>query len=252
LSIDLVFTLTFGAYGFSVSTPIYEMNLLTNEDFYGMALDYQDPDAIVFIRNNFQADIKEILIPGDNDVFLELYTNVEFMGAEFDDLAVTDYQNQFGENMPYTSGYEMIGEHTKLYSQDYGEEVEYVDEDSSTNQITVKYSSGPFISISGKVTFSDSITVKTYLTVDRAMEPKFEYGRPDIYGAYLQVQPYIVIAYTAPEPPPDPEPDPVPEPPPEPVPEPKPEPIIPKPRPPIMRFFTVPDQPLIINLTKRD
>jgi len=108
-SVDLTFLIAFGAsagyFGLSISIPLADMNLIKYKNYYGVMLGQTHQDAIVFIRMDLLIDKKEIILPGESEAYLELFTNLEFIRAEFDDLPVTDYQNQYEESMPYTRGY---------------------------------------------------------------------------------------------------------------------------------------------------
>ncbi|MFW9973639.1 MAG: carboxypeptidase-like regulatory domain-containing protein [Candidatus Odinarchaeota archaeon] len=211
-SVDLTFSIAFGASagygGFSISIPLASMNLIEDENRFGFMVDHTDQDEIIFIRNDFLIDIKEIILPGESEVYLELITNLEFIQAEFDEMSVIDYQNQYEDSMLYTSGYSKIGEHLTEYDNPNGKIECYVEEASSTFGISVKLTFGKFITISAKVTFSNTIYARTGLWIDRSIAPKFEYGRPEIFLAHLGIQPYIVKSYTEPNPTPKPIPKP--------------------------------------------
>ncbi|MFX0036614.1 MAG: hypothetical protein ACFE9I_13360 [Candidatus Hermodarchaeota archaeon] len=220
----------------TISVDLINVVIADYTKYYGFSIGYGEEDAIAFIRSDFELDITEIILPGESRVYLELYKNVEHLRSEFDDQSVSDYTTLYGEeSLPYLADDSIASEnyHQKTYSQDYGEQIEYEESASATNKVTIKIGYSKYcIGLALKFVLSESMKASTWLTVDRALEPTFAYGKPTVYGAYLQIQPWIVAPWNPPEedppvedppvkPPPKPEPGPVPVP--KPVPKPTPD-----------------------------
>jgi len=205
VTIALSAGLSFKFVGVSVSFPIYDMYLYKNDEYYGVSRRYGENDAVVFIKTTYLLDKKAIRLPGETDTYLESISNIRFKEAKFADLSVQDFKNQY-DYLPITEGYKKIGTHTKTYSIHEGAIMEYKQEASSERSVTLSVKLGKFVAIKASLTFSEKVYAQNYLLVDRSIQPKFEYGKPQTHYAYLGIQPYIVKPYSAPNPTPKPPP----------------------------------------------
>ncbi|MFW9924363.1 MAG: thrombospondin type 3 repeat-containing protein [Candidatus Thorarchaeota archaeon] len=163
--------------------------------YYGVMLDSGDQDVIVHIRYEYTVSKKSIYLPGSSNIYLDVLIDCNYITSKYYDLPASQFLAEYGwVPTDYSqTGITKIGSHTKTYSLDYGYQEEYYyqnDDDllSTSGGISV----GKGLSIGVEVCYSNTIYAHTSLWVDRLLEPKFDYGKPSPFYAYLGIQPYIV------------------------------------------------------------
>lgn len=196
-----------GSYsgGFEIEKEIYSFYYMYNEDHFVLDIDNDNPDTIVFWKTKYKVNIQEILIPGGTDTYLGLYTDLRFEDAYYTWASEEDYNDTYGNPIPYvytSDDFSWIADYTMTdYEQDYGEYMVKNDEQSSTNAWEIKGGAGvgfltyALFSITVKATFSNSYYTATQIVVDVAEKPVFQYGRPSQYLAFLNIQPYKILAF---------------------------------------------------------
>ncbi|NHJ84803.1 MAG: carboxypeptidase regulatory-like domain-containing protein [Asgard group archaeon] len=199
----ITFELNFGGKGIGFDTPIGTLLDNTNEDHYLVSFDNTGDTKAIFIRNDYEVDRTEILIPNHEGTYLEFYYNLEYQQTKFDKMLYTTFEEQimnhmifYGEYINYlytsdTTTNPITHYATDPNDNDYTQLEETIIERTTANQLAVAFDI-PFLPIKAKLTFSDVVTARTYLQAKGWAE--FRYCLPEVSGAVLQVQPYIVYS----------------------------------------------------------
>ncbi|NHJ84494.1 MAG: hypothetical protein FK734_03480 [Asgard group archaeon] len=167
------------------------------DNYYGVMLDNNCPDVIMHIRYEYYISKMSIILPGTSEVYMDVLIDCNYAGSKYYYLSADDFLIQYGwvPDNPRNSGVTKIDSHTKTYEQTYGFVMEYKDNNGQqTMSVGAGVSVGLGLMIGAEITYSEAVYAETYLWVNCAVQPFFDYGRPNSYYAYLGIQPYIVKA----------------------------------------------------------